>query len=287
MRNFRKTRKSGGADVVFVCLTGRTADKLCIKDFSDNANLQFEDVPPDGNCFFHTLEKYYRKKGNRGADKDHKELRARVVNYILTNWDNYAMFGIDQEDILELTEDGAWNNDAGDLVVPAASRALNIQIKLYDIKPGQRSPPIKKRIIRHIYPDTPPIPAEIVNILRINQGHFGLLVDAPVAPAVNAVENIAKKVKTMSISNKGTPTAPTTGRVTRSRAKSPVNKKPVTVVEAKKKSRKRTNSNKEAENLQKALIASLAESKKSGKKNKQLSENFLNRLVLNNSFTNV
>jgi hypothetical protein len=278
MRNFRRTRKHGGADVVFVCLTGRTADNLCIKDFSDNAILQFEDVPPDGNCFFHTLEKYYRKKGNRGADKDHKELRARVVNYILTNWDIYSMFGIDQEDILELTEDGAWNNNAGDLVVPAASRALNIQIHLYDIKPGKRSPPIKKRIIRHIYPDMPPIPVETVNILRINQGHFGLLVPVPPAPAVNDVENIAKKIKAMSISNKGVPT----GRVTRSRAKSPVNKKQVTVVEAKKKSRKRTNSNQEAENLQKAIAASLVD-----KKNKKISDNFFNRLALDNSFTNI
>lgn len=284
----RNTRKRGGADVVFVCLPGRTANNLCIKDFSDNTNLRFEDVAPDGNCFFHTLEKYYRKKGNRGADKDHKEIRAVVVNYILTHWDEYVMFGIDQEDILELTEDGAWNNDAGDLVVPAASKALHIQIKLYDIKPGQRSPPIKKRIIRHIYPEVPPIPAETVNILRINQGHFGLLVPvAPVAPAANIVANVTKKVEGMSISNKP---LVSTGRVTRSKTKTTENKKaPVAapIAQAKKRTRKRANSNQEAENLQKAIAASLANTKKQSKKNKTLSENFLNRLVLNNSFTNV
>ena len=125
----RRTRKRGGAETVFICQAGRTANRECIQDFSNQYLLDFIDVAPDGNCFFHTLELYYRRTGNQGADKNYKELRAQIINYILENWPEYSGFGLAQEDILDLMVDGAWNNQVGDLVIPAAAGALNIQIQ--------------------------------------------------------------------------------------------------------------------------------------------------------------
>jgi hypothetical protein len=202
----RNSIKRGGAELIFTCKDKRTSDKLCIADFSEQFNFRFENVKPDGNCFFHTLEKYYRYKGDKSVDKKYSELRSTIVDYILNNWREYSEFGIDQEDVLELSEDGVWDNQAGDLVVPAAARALNLQIRLYDIQPAERgAQPTKKRIIRHIYPEVEPVPAEMVNILRINQGHFGLLV--PTVRKNNTIKNLTNKVKQLKVTNKNNSTA--------------------------------------------------------------------------------
>jgi hypothetical protein len=239
----RRTRKRGGAETVFICQARRTANRECIQDFSNQYLFDFIDVAPDGDCFFHTLELYYRRKGNQGADKTYSALRAQIITYILNNWDDFSGFGLTNDGIIELMADGAWNNQAGDLVIPAAAGALNIQIQLYDIRaaiPGRRGPPVvaavPKQIIHHIYPDPElfGIPPESVNILRINDGHFGLLVPraaaaavpvAPVAPLVrkrpvvaqavvpNIVANTANKLKEMKIN------AAPTNRVTRSKPK--------------------------------------------------------------------
>lgn len=244
MSHLRKTKKRahGGAQIVFVCRRGRTATDKCISDFANTQHFRFTDVPPDGDCFFHTLELYYRNKANMGANKGYRELRARVVNYIIENWDEYSEFGIDQEDVIGLTEEGAWNNNAGDLVVPAAARALNLRINLYDLKaavPASGGRPAQpKQVIKHIYPDPLPLPppAETVNVLRMNNNHFGLLEPLPgpapaAAPAAaprrkpvvapnsrmtvkkpNAVANASKAMAAMKLGNKP-------GPATRSKAK--------------------------------------------------------------------
>ena len=199
----RKLAK-GGADTVFICKHGRTSDDLCIKDFTDDFNFIFDDVPDDGNCFFHTLELYYKKKGNTDKSKNYNNLRGTIISHILENWSYFSDFGISEDDIFELASDGSWNNDAGDIVIPAAASALNLKIILYDLKRGQRSPPIKKQIIRHIYPETGPIPDETVNILRLADSHFGLLTPNP----KNNTESITKRIENLSISSKIKTTKP-------------------------------------------------------------------------------
>jgi hypothetical protein len=96
MRNFRRTRKHGGADVVFVCLTGRTADNLCIKDFSDNANLQFEDVPPDGNCFFHaylySVDPLYRDMDYPNRLQKALEIKKICLSTVLFCYENTGVY---------------------------------------------------------------------------------------------------------------------------------------------------------------------------------------------------
>ena len=252
MSHLRKTKKRahGGAQVVFVCRAGRLADSKCIPDFARASHFRFTNVPPDGDCFFHTLELYYRKKHNAGANKNYRELRATIVNHIILNWDEYSDYGIEQADILELTEAGAWNNNAGDLVVPAAARALGLRINLYDLKdavPATATHPAEpKQVIKHIYPDPLPLPppADTVNMLRIDDGHFGLLEPIPApAPAAaarrkpvvapgsrvtakkpNVVANASKAMANMKLANKVT-TGPATGPTTRSKARAAASKK--------------------------------------------------------------
>lgn len=271
MRNFRKTRKRGGAETVFVCKTGRTENSKCIKDFTDENNLTFINVAPDGNCFFHTLALYYRKKGNLSINKGYKELRETIVNYILENWPYYSGFGIDQSDVLDFMEDGAWNLKVGDFVVPVAARALNLKMILYDLKPGTKKPPTKKRIIKYIYPEDQPIPIEEVTILRINQGHFGLLVPKEGVAPNRLASNLAK----MKLANKpaaaGPGRAPSRSpertRVTGYALRSRTNKKPVVAGPGRSPSppkrrttrvAKKTQANLEAEALQAAIESSLA-----------------------------
>jgi hypothetical protein len=66
---------------------------------------------------------------------------------------------------------------------------------LYDLKPGTKNPPTKKRIILHTYPEIANNSVKVVNIIRINKNHFGLLI--PSTP-----NNIISMMRHMSISNK-------------------------------------------------------------------------------------
>ena len=166
----------GGAEVVFVCHHGRTATDKCIMDFEDQEGVTFVDAEPDGNCFFHTLAMYYGfKYTNQSTIHEdlHTEFRQHVVTYMLAHYENYAILGVSREEIEEMREDGMWNSDA--LMPPAAAIALHLNIQLYDIVPGTRNPYTKKRILLHHYPEECKIPNDTVHVLRINKGHYGLL----------------------------------------------------------------------------------------------------------------
>jgi hypothetical protein len=290
MRNFRRTRKRGGAEVVFTCKKGRTSDLVCVQDFAAEFNFRFENVPSDGDCFFHTLERYYSHTGNTGANKGHQELRATIVNHILVNWDEYSAFGIDQTDILDLTEEGSWNNNAGDLVVPAASRALNIKINLYDLKPNP------KRVIKYIYPENPPRPEQEINIVRINQGHFGLLVTiAPVAvpaparrkPKVAPSNSPSSRPKKEEEKGNKKETTTALRRSTRlATAKKPssppkeASKSPSQTTTKKATSRRNRTSSLENAFMKLALQESEEQNKKNKEKQKKLNNNFFKALEL-------
>jgi hypothetical protein len=221
MRNSIMNGKKGGAATVFTCLQKRTANHLCIKDFSNTFKFKFENVPADGNCFFVTLEKYYK---NKDIIKPYKELREKIIQYILDNWNFYSDYGIDQDDIIDFLNDGVWNIQLGDFVVPAAARALNLTINLYDIKPASKNPPIEKRIIKYTYPELEPRPVEEINILRINDNHFGLL--TPVIYTTNIPKVVSKRTykKKQPSLPKTNVTKINTNKINNSKSKPPIHK---------------------------------------------------------------
>jgi hypothetical protein len=148
----------------------------CITEFEDDTGFTFIDMEPDGNCFFHTLELYFKLLDPNQPNTSYQELRALIVQHMIDHYDKYGYnYGVSIEDILELSEDGQWDNDAGDLVVKAAADALHLELKIYDLQLGTRKPPTKKRIVLHTYPEVGNIPKQTATLMRINQGHYGLL----------------------------------------------------------------------------------------------------------------
>jgi hypothetical protein len=183
IRTRRQGKYKGGVDTVFVC-PSRKNPKLrykedldrCITEFEDQTGYTFIDVEPDGNCFFHTLELYYQLANPGQPTPNYQELRAIVVQHMIDHYDKYHYnYGVPIEDILDLSEDGEWDNDAGDLVVAAAADALRIQLKVYDLQLGTRKPLTKKRIVLYTHPEVGNIPKQTATLMRINQGHYGLL----------------------------------------------------------------------------------------------------------------
>ncbi len=179
----RRSRKRGGVEIVYLCPSRRnpkldytkSVDR-CITEFEDNSGYTFIDVTPDGNCFFHTLELYFKLSHPGEPTYNYQDLRTITVQYMLEHHDKYSnMYAVSLNDITQLFEDGEWDNDAGDLVVAAASDALNLQLKVYDLQLGTRKPLTKKRIVLHTYPEEGVIPSETATLLRIHQGHYGLL----------------------------------------------------------------------------------------------------------------
>ena len=197
-RHTKRNKKYGGTETVFVCKDGRTSNELCIADFEDAKGFIWQDVPPDGNCFFHALELYYSLTYPDNHDnKSHEELRKIVVDFIKTNFEEYKIYGMTQKGVIALSKNGGWNNLAGDFVIPAAAPALNIKIKLYDVKSGNKERKEKKRIILYTYPEVNGnngIEREEVNLIRINDNHFGLLIPSAPAPR-NQFKELQAKVK--------------------------------------------------------------------------------------------
>ena len=190
---------------IFICHRGRTATDKCIKDFEDQEGFTFVDVEPDGNCFFHTLALYYGfQHANQSTHYEelHTTLRQRVVEYMLTHYEHYAPFGLTIEEIEEMGEDGVWNSNAGDLMPPAAAAALNLPIQLYDIVPGTRTPYTKKRILLHRYPEEGRIPDNKISVLRMNKGHYGLLLPSSQKKTAEANTNaLAASLASLSVTS--------------------------------------------------------------------------------------
>jgi len=185
MSNTRKLKKRiGGADTIYICKVPTN----CIKELQNEFGLQFINVGSDGNCFFYTLEEYYKRKGKIIS---YKQLREQLVEYLLSHKNEYVPFGISEDDIKKLKKDGTWNLDIGDFVVPGAASAFQIKIKLYDLKPATKT--LSKRIILYTYPEEGKIPKETISILRINGNHFGLLV--PIKPNNNKQNNKQNNTK--------------------------------------------------------------------------------------------
>jgi len=164
--------------VAFPCKT--KSYEGCAKEFATAEHFQIVETIDDGNCFFDTLS----KAGDRGIvslQHHHKELRRQLVQYMLAHADEiipYLSLNNNRspyERILALEEDGVWDNDDGDMISQIAGDVFLININLFDIKELARP---KRYIVNkmpfHRYPGSP-----TVDILRIHDGHYELLVQLP------------------------------------------------------------------------------------------------------------
>jgi hypothetical protein len=137
----------------------------------------------DGDCFFDTLATYGWAYHYERLERPHQELRQALVDYMEENMGEVAPYVIVNENegetidsmIQSLREDMVWNNDMGDLLSQIAAKAFRVNIYIYNVDP----PEIRRlRANQMVYPGPP------IHMLRINDGHYQLLLPQEDAPHV-------------------------------------------------------------------------------------------------------
>ena len=191
MRNLRKTRKRGGMSLstILECVPPFEILAKCTNEFVKRQNFRVVEVPGDGNCFYHTLAKYYQlsKPPGGAPTPTHQQLRKIVVDKIEEDLDEAKTSIIintsnipnnaapEDKEVLEmakylealedLREDGIWNSDNADVISQYAAKALNLRIKIYDRRVRR---PATKRLLsrlpngREVRQDVPAESAKII-----------------------------------------------------------------------------------------------------------------------------
>lgn len=173
----------------------------CADEFSKNQNFDIIETIDDGNCFFDTLSKAGDRHQIPSLSFTHKQLREQLVQYMLThideiipyfimnnnnnsnysnsNYNNYKSNNNNKDPIhriQKLQEDGVWDNNDGDIISQVAADAFQINMNIYDVK-KQKSKFFINKIQFYKNKYTP-----IVDILRINDGHYELLIHKSKSP---------------------------------------------------------------------------------------------------------
>ena len=162
----------------------------CAVEFATHHGFEIIETRDDGNCFFDTLSKAGDLYNVPTLSFTHQNLRAQLVEYMMNHVDEIAPFfsannGNNSNNsrnnsfgnhgsndpvtrILQLGEDGNWDNNDGDMVSQVAADAFKININIYDVKKQKGRFSINKiQIHKGAY--------HTVDILRINDGHYQLL----------------------------------------------------------------------------------------------------------------
>ena len=152
----------------------------CAVEFAEHHGFEIIETHDDGNCFFDTLSKAGDLYNVPTLSFTHQNLRAQLVEYMMNHVDEIAPFfsannGNNSNNsndpvtrILQLGEDGNWDNNDGDMVSQVAADAFKININIYDVKKQKGRFSINKiQIHKGAY--------HTVDILRINDGHYQLL----------------------------------------------------------------------------------------------------------------
>jgi hypothetical protein len=198
--NVKYGSKKGGMSVhtEMICGESQTPAK-CLNHFLEEKEFIRVKTPDDGNCFYHTLTKFLQLSQNSSLPSTyHKELRKLVVEKMMLDFDNVSIYLVNNsnknifEQLEELGKDKVWNSDAGDVVTQYAAKALDMNIKIYDLKKATKSKNIVlsrnekgKEIVERISGEPAKIISYLfnsdvntgitVNMLRIRDGHFELL----------------------------------------------------------------------------------------------------------------
>ncbi len=182
MRNYRKTMKKKGGNIVYKCPNPKNK-KDCIHRYLQETNITLINISLDGNCFFNSISTYF-KLNNK--DVSPMELRNQVVTYMEQHRQDYIPFFIVSSEnpsvikatmtrqLNQLKKSGSWNNQLADFIPQEAPKALNINIKLHEI--SEDGTTISVHILRD---DTKSLNTTntypTINILRVNKNHYELL----------------------------------------------------------------------------------------------------------------
>ena len=172
----------------------KDAHAKCAQQFADENLFELIHTADNGDCFFNTLTRFsflanYRPllRTNENPNYDARYdmeghpndiiLREDLVNHMEENLQDYYEYIPNNEQSVEnqltlLREGGIWDTSIGDLVVPAGANVFSININLYNIEENNKGKDVitLKRYPSKYYPSDVDI-----NIMRINEGHFELL----------------------------------------------------------------------------------------------------------------
>jgi len=170
----------------------RDAHAKCAQQFANENHFELIHTADNGDCFFNTLTKFalltyyrpllqsnntnYNAKYEMDGHPNDRLLRQILVDHIEENLHSYIDFINNTNDSVEnqlrsLRQKGVWDADIGDLVLPAGANAFRININLYNIEENRDRKDIVK-LTKYV----PNEPSDVyVNIMRINEGHFELL----------------------------------------------------------------------------------------------------------------
>ena len=173
--------------------------KACSTNVAKQLGMRIIETIDDGNCFFDTLATYGWAYHYEPLERPHQQLRQMIVDHMHENMHLYYESIIANENkgetvesmIESLREDMVWDNDMGDLLSQIAAEAFHVNIFLYDVDPPN---------VRRIRATETQYPGPPVHMLRINDGHYQLLLPQEDAPHVigsyaSAHKNTSKKSK--------------------------------------------------------------------------------------------
>lgn len=308
MRNLRRTRKRGGLEYIekiYICGKGVDTER-CASDFAAANGFNIVETKDDGNCFYDTLSKFGERTGNPRLNKTHLELRREVVSSMQTPARKAELAPFFVPDVEVAPESGVmavnidkelekfkksrqWYGWMGDVIPQIAAEVLGVNIVIFDVL--QRAP---SNWIDRLYFAAPAgvVGAPTVYMLRTNGSHFRLLWAAPVAaaaPAPAPVRVLRKRPKVAPVPNAVNVlttsfTAINMGNKKNNKKNNKYNNKTKRInnrrtnnkTNIRRKTQKKSKNTQEAENLQRAIEASLG--------NKELSNNYFNRLASNAGF---
>jgi hypothetical protein len=156
--------------------------KACSNNLAKQLGMRIIETIDDGDCFFDTLATYGWAYHYEPLEHPHQQLRQIIVDYMEQHMGEVAPYVIVNENkgetiesmIESLREDGIWDNDMGDLLSQIAADAFHVNFFIYDVDP----PTIRRINVREGYPGPP------IRMLRINDGHYQLLLPQEDAPHV-------------------------------------------------------------------------------------------------------
>ncbi len=168
-------------NATYVC--NNKTHAACSNNVAKQLGMRIIKTIDDGDCFFDTLATYGWAYHYEALERPHQELRQALVDYMEKNMGEVAPYVIVNENegetidsvIHSLREDMVWDNDMGDLLSQIAAKAFQVNIYIYNVDP----PEVRRlRANQKVYPGDP------VHMLRINDGHYQLLLPQEKAPHV-------------------------------------------------------------------------------------------------------
>jgi hypothetical protein len=167
---------------------GDMNDDDCIDVYLMENGFKRYEVPDDGNCFFHALQKFYELT-DTSLPKDfpdkppelYKRLRKYVVDYMVNNRGEYLNYiitpsGTESSKKSKLTKelnllykDKVWDVYLGDFIPQETPKALGIRIELHELN--------DRKISSHTVQNNtnPNSNLPLVHLLRLSKSHFELL----------------------------------------------------------------------------------------------------------------